>query len=54
MKMFHKMLVDQSPAGEREVAPVPPSDPQHGVIRRSPPITADRSITLVTRVESLQ
>ena len=28
---------------------VTPDDPQHGLIRRSPPITDDRSITLVSR-----
>ena len=42
----------------REDAPgatiVTPDDPQHGVIRRSQPVSDDRSITLVTSVESLQ
>ena len=50
--------INQPPKPTREDAPgatpVTPDDPQHGVIRRSPPITADRPITLVTSVGSLQ
>ena len=47
--------INQPPQPTRENAPgatpVTPDDPQHGVIRRSPPITDDRSITLVSSVD---
>ena len=50
--------INRPPKSTREDAPgatiVTPDDPQHGVIRRSQPISGDRSITLVTSVESLQ
>ena len=49
--------INRPPKPTREDAsgatPLTPDDPQHGVIRRSPP-TADRPITLVTSLGSLQ
>ena len=50
--------INRPPNPTRQDAPgatiVTPDDPQHGVIRRSQPISDDRSITLVTSGESLQ
>ena len=50
--------INRPPTLASEDAPgttiVTPDDPQHGVIRRSQPISDDRSITLVSSVESLQ
>ena len=50
--------INRPPKSTREDAPratiVTPDYPQHGVIRRSQSISGDRSITLVTFVESLQ
>ena len=50
--------INRPPTLAREDAPgttiVTPDDPQHGVIRRSQPISDDRSITRVSSVESLQ
>ena len=50
--------INRPPKPTREDDPgatiVTPDDPQHGVIRRSQPISDDRSITLVTSVESLK
>ena len=50
--------INRPPKPTREdtpgATPVTPDDPQHGVIRRSQPIRDDRSITLVSSVESLQ
>ena len=50
--------INRPPKLVREDVPgatiVTPDDPQHGVIRRSQPIIVDRSVTLVTSVESLQ
>ena len=50
--------INRPPKPTREDAPgatiVTPDDPQHGVISRSQPISADRSITLVASMGSLQ
>ncbi len=50
--------INRPPKPTREDAPgatiVTPADPQHGVISRSQPISADRSITLVASMGSLQ
>ena len=50
--------INRPPKPTREDAPgatiVTPDDPQHGVISRSQPISADRSITLVASRGSLQ
>ena len=50
--------INRPPKPTREDAPgatiVTPDDPQHGVISRSQPISADRSIPLVASMGSLQ
>ena len=50
--------INRPPKPTREDAPgatiVTPDDPQHGVNSRSQPISADRSITLVASMGSLQ
>ena len=49
--------INRPPTLARQEAPgttiVTPDDPQHGVIGQPPPIIDDRSVTLVTSVESL-